>query len=83
MLAHAGAQAHTHTLALLPKVKRQGFCVGDMLKMVKHQAWATTIVAPKLIGSMTTKGQMKPRFRVNLTVHKHTSEMQLCTPLLP
>ena len=37
----------TDTLALLPLVKRQVFCVGDRLKMDKHQAWATTIVAPK------------------------------------
>ena len=46
-------QHHTHTLslALSPLVKRQVFCVGDRLKMVKHQAWATTIVAPKLVGS--------------------------------
>ena len=35
------------TLALLPLVKRQVFCVGDRLKMDKHKAWATTIVAPK------------------------------------
>ena len=38
--------------------KRQVFCVGDRLKMVKHKAWATTIVAPKSVGSMTTKGQI-------------------------
>ena len=37
----------TDTLALLPLVKRQVFCVGDRLKMDKHKAWATTIVAPK------------------------------------
>ena len=42
--------ARPHTLALLPSAKRQVFCVGDRLKMVKHQAWATTIVAPKLVG---------------------------------
>ena len=50
----------TDTLALLPLVKRQVFCVGDRLKMDKHKAWATTIVAPKSVGSLTTKGQMKP-----------------------
>ena len=48
------------TLALLPSVKRQVFCEGDRLKMDKHKAWATTIVAPKSVGSLTTKGQMKP-----------------------
>ena len=31
--------------------------------MFKHKAWATTFVWPKLAGSMTTKGQMKPTFR--------------------
>ena len=35
--------------------------------MVKHKAWATTIVAPKSEGSMTTKGQMKPTCRVSWT----------------
>ena len=34
-----------HTLASLPSVKRQVLCVGDRLEMVKHKAWATTIVA--------------------------------------
>ena len=43
---------HTHTIALLPLVTRQVFCVGDRLKMVKHQALATTIVAPNSVGSM-------------------------------
>ena len=33
--------------------------------MVKHQAWATTIVAPKSVGSMTTQGQMKPTCRMS------------------
>ena len=42
------------TLALLPLVKRQVFCEGDRLKMDKHKAWATTIVAPKSVGSSTT-----------------------------
>ena len=28
------------------------------MKTVKHKAWATTIVAPKSVGSMTTKGQV-------------------------
>ena len=34
--------------------------------MFKHKAWATTIVAPKSVGtnwSMTMKGQMKPTFQ--------------------
>ena len=46
-------------LALLPPVKRQVFCVRDRLKMDKHKAWNNNyVVAPKLVGSMTTKGQM-------------------------
>ena len=53
---------------IIPSVKRQVFCVGDRLKMDKHKAWASTIVAPKLVGSSTTKGQMKPTFWVSLTV---------------
>ena len=54
-------------LALLPSVKRQVFCVRDRLKMDKQKAWNNNyVVAPKLIGSMTTKGQMKPTFRVSL-----------------
>ena len=58
----------THTLALLPLVKRQVFCVGDRLKMVKRKAWATTIVVPKPVGPfMTMKEQMKPTCRVSLT----------------
>ena len=56
-----------HTVDLLPSLKRKVFCVGDRLKMVKHKAWATTIVTPKLVVSMTTKGQMKPTCRVSLT----------------
>ena len=36
------------------------------MKMVKHKAWATTIVAPKSVGSMTTKGQMKPTFSLKV-----------------
>ena len=50
----------SNTLALLPSVKRQIFCVGNRLTIVKHKAWATTIVAPKSVRSMTTKEQMKP-----------------------
>lgn len=84
---------HTHTLALLLLVKRQVFCVVGMLKMVKHKAWATTIVAPKLVGSMTTKGQMKPTCRVSLTasqvgensqsnVPKHTILSSILTDLI-
>ena len=42
-----------------PSVKKQLFCVGDVLKMVKQKAWATTAVAPKLVESMTTKEQTK------------------------
>ena len=46
---------HTHTLALLAKVKRQAFCVRGRLKMVKHKSLATTSAEPILVGSMTTK----------------------------
>ena len=54
-------------VSFIPSVKRQFFCKGDRLKMDKHKAWATTIVAPRSVGSSTTKGQMKPTFRVSLT----------------
>ena len=37
------------------------------MKMVKHKIWATKIVAPNLIGWMTTKGQMMPTFGVIFT----------------
>ena len=47
--------------------------------MVKHKAWATTIVVPKLIGSMTTKGQMNPTFRVSLTASKAREKSQTKT----
>ena len=30
------------------------FCVGDGLNLVMRQAWATTIVAPESVGSVTT-----------------------------
>ena len=72
----------THTLALLPLVKRQVFCVGDRLKMVKHQAWATTIVTPKSVGSMTTKGQMEPTLRVSLTASQVGENSQRNVPQL-
>ena len=71
-----------HTLALLPSVKRQVFCVGDRLKMVKHQAWATTIVTPKSVGSMTTKGQMEPTLRVSLTASQVGENSQRNVPQL-
>ena len=70
----------TDTLALLPLVKRQVFCVGDRLKMDKHKAWATTIVAPKSVGSSTTKGQMKPAFRVSLTASQAGENGQIHAP---
>ena len=73
-------EPHTHTLALLPSVKRQVFWVGDRLKMVKHKAWATTIVAPKSVGSMTTKGQMKPTCRVSLTASQAGEDSQSNVP---
>ena len=43
------------TLALLPSVKRQVFCIGDRLKMDKHKAWATMIVEPKSGGHQPQK----------------------------
>ena len=52
---------------LLPSVKRQVFCVRDRLKMVTHRAWETTIGVSKSVGSMTTKGQMKPTCSVRST----------------
>ena len=70
----------TDKLALLPLVKRQVFCVGDRLKMDKHKAWATTIVAPKSVGSSTTKGQMKPTFRVSLTASQAGENSQISAP---
>ena len=72
---------HTHTLALLPSVKRQVFCVGDRLKMVKNHAWATIIVVPKSVGSMTTKGQMKPIFRVSLMASQVRENSQRNVPV--
>ena len=69
-----------HTLALLPSVKREVFCVGDRLKMLKHKAWATTIIAPKLVGSMTTKGQMKPTCRVSLLASQAGENSQSNVP---
>ena len=65
---------------IIPSVKRQVFCVGDRLKMDKHKAWASTIVAPKLVGSSTTKGQMKPTFWVSLTVSQAGENGQINTP---
>ena len=68
--ARAGWQAARagDKLALLPSVKRQTFCVGDGFKMDKHKAWNNkSVVAHKSVGSMTTKGQMKPTLRVSLT----------------
>ena len=38
--------------------------------MDKHKAWATTIVAPKSVGSLTTKGQMKPTFTYDFSGQK-------------
>ena len=38
--------------------KMEGICVGGGLKMVKHQACTTIIVAPKLANLMTGKGQI-------------------------
>ena len=48
--------------------------------MVKHQAWATTIVAPKLVGSMTTKGQMKPTCSLGWTVSQAGENSQSNVP---
>ena len=52
-------------------------CVGDRLKIDKHKAWATTIVAPKSVGSSTTKGQMKPT-----DFQKRVACLQFSTALL-
>ena len=48
--------------------------------MDKHKAWATTIVAPKSVGSSTTKGQMKPTFRVSLTASQAGENSQINAP---
>ena len=40
------------------------------MKLVKRKAWVITIVAPRSLGSMTTKGQMKPAFTVSLTASR-------------
>ena len=50
--------------------------------MDKHKAWATTIVAPKSVGSSTTKGQMKPTFRVSLTASQAGENSQINAPEL-
>ena len=48
---------------LFSSVNRQVFCVGDRFK---HEAWNNnSVVAHKSVGSMTTKGQMRPTFRVS------------------
>ena len=70
----------TNTLALLPLVKGEVFCVGKRLKMVKHKAWATTIVAHKSVGSMTTKGQMKPTCRMSSTASQAGENSQSNAP---
>ena len=54
----------TQTVALLPLVKGQVFCIGSRCKMVKHKAWTTTIVVPKSARSRATKGEMRPTFMV-------------------
>ena len=48
--------------------------------MHKHKTWATMIVAPKSVGSSTTKGQTKPAFRVNLTVFQAGENSQINAP---
>ena len=60
--------------------KRQVFCVGDRLKMDRHKALASTIVTPKLVGSSTTKGWMKPTFRVSLTASHAGENSQINAP---
>ena len=73
----------THTLALLPLVKRQVFFVWDRLKMVKNHAWETTIIVPKsqAVGSMTTKGRMKPIFRMSLMASQVRENSQRNVPV--
>ena len=51
-----------------------------MLNMVKHKTWATTIVARKSVGSMTTKGQMKSTCRVSSTVSQARGNSQTNVP---
>ena len=48
--------------------------------MVKHKAWATTIVAPKSVGSMTTKEPMKPTCRVSFTASQAGENSQSNVP---
>ena len=45
----------------------------EYLKMFKHEGWATIIASPNLIGSMNSKGQMKPIFRVSSAVSQPLS----------
>ena len=55
----------TDKLALLTSVKRQVHCVGNRLKMDKHKAPKNnSVVAPKSVGSLSTKGQKKSTFRI-------------------
>ena len=52
----------------------------DRLKMIKLKAWATTIVAPKSVGSMTTKGEMKLTCRVSLRASQAGENSQSNVP---
>ena len=51
---HSALSRLSHTLASFPSVKRQVFCVGDRLGMVKRKATATTIFAPKSVECLHT-----------------------------
>ena len=52
--------------------------------MVKHKALSNHyVIAPKLVGSMTTRGQMKPTFRVNIKVSQERTARALSLKILP
>ena len=54
------------------------------MKMVKHKALSNHyVIAPKLVGSMTTRGQMKPTFRVNIKVSQERTARALSLKILP
>ena len=62
---------------LYNQVKMQVSCVGDRLKMNKHKACSNnSVVAPKSVGSMTTRGQMKQTIRVSFNCSKVPKEIK-------
>ena len=60
---------HTHTQASFNTMRYKGrdSASGIDRKLSIIRPGATTIVAPKSVGSMTTKGQMNPTSRVSVT----------------